>query len=237
MSYYESSHRLLMLKASDSGRKATLGYIAPFLAFVGIMAVERVIPLPPAWLYAIRFFVVLILICVLSRPYLSPRASYPAASIGIGIAVFIVWVAPDVLFGYRHHWLFENSLIPSATSTLPPWLKGNLKFIVLRTISSTLLIPVIEELFWRGWMLRWLIDTDFLRVPLGKYVPSAFWIVALLFAFEHGPYWEVGLVAGIIYNWWIIRTGNLADCILAHGVTNGILAAYVLVTGQWQYWL
>ena len=226
-----------MLKKSDSGRKATLGYVAPFLAFVGIMAVERVIPLPPAWLYAIRFFVVLILICALSRPYLSLRASYPVASIGIGIAVFVVWVGPDVLFGYRHHWLFENSLFPPAASTLPPWLKGNLKFIVLRTISSALLIPIVEELFWRGWMMRWLIDTEFMRVPLGKYVPSAFWIVALLFASEHGPYWEVGLAAGIIYNWWLVRTKNLADCILAHGVTNGILSVYVLATGLWQYWL
>jgi uncharacterized protein len=225
------------MKDSDSGRKATLGYIAPFLAFVGIMAVERLIPLPPAWLYAIRFFVVLILICVLSRPYLSLRASHPVASIGIGIAVFVLWVAPDMLFGYRHHWLFENFLIPPATSTLPPWLKGNLKFIVLRTISSTLLIPVVEELFWRGWMMRWLIDTDFMRVPLGKYVPSAFWIVAVLFAFEHGPYWEVGLGAGIVYNWWIVRTKNLADCMLAHAVTNGILSVYVLATDQWQYWL
>jgi uncharacterized protein len=225
-----------MLKDADSG-KATPGYIVPFLAFVGIMAVERVIPLPPAWLYAIRFFVVLILLCVLSRPYLSLRPSYPLASIGIGIAVFVLWVAPDVLFGYRHHWLFNNFLIPSAASTLPPWLKGSLKFILLRTISSTLLVPVVEELFWRGWMMRWLIDMEFLRVPLGKYVPSAFWIVALLFALEHGPYWEVGLGAGIIYNWWIVRTRNLADCILAHAVTNGILSIYVLVTDQWQYWL
>src|ERR1700731_4502537 len=177
-----------MSKDSDPGRKATLGYIAPFLTFVAIMTVERVIPLPPAWLYAIRFFVVFILVCVLSWPQLSLRPSYPVASIGIGIAVFVVWVAPDVLFGYRHHWLFDNFLIPSATSTLPPWLKENLKFIVLRAISSTLLIPVIEELFWRGWVMRWLIDTDFLRVPLGKYVPSAFWITAVMFAFEHGPY-------------------------------------------------
>ena len=66
-------------------------------------------------------------------------------------------------------------------------------------------------------------------MPLGKYVPSAFWIVAVLFASEHGPYWEVGLAAGIIYNWWMVRTRNLADCILAHAVTNGLLAVYVLV--------
>jgi CAAX prenyl protease-like protein len=107
----------------------------------------------------------------------------------------------------------------------------------LRCASSALLIPIVEELFWRGWMMRWLIDRHFLQVPLGKYSASAFWIVAVLFASEHGPYWEVGLAAGIVYNWWIIRTGNLADCMLAHGVTNAMLGGYVLLTDQWQYWL
>jgi len=221
----------------DSSHKATIGYIAPFLAFVGVMAVERLIPLPPAWLYSIRFITVLSLIVAVSRPYLSFRPGCPWASIAVGVAVFAIWVAPDVFFAYRYHWLFENSITGSPASSLPPWLKENTKFIVVRTVSSTLLVPVLEELFWRGWMMRWLINADFQRVPLGKYTPLAFWIVALLFASEHGPFWEVGLVAGIVYNWWIIRTKNLADCILAHAVTNGVLSAYVLLTGQWQYWL
>jgi len=143
-----------------------------------------------------------------------------------------------VLFGYRHHWLFENSITGTAATSLPPGLKANLGFIVLRCVGSAVLVPILEELFWRGWMMRWLIDnTNFLKVPLGKYVPFAFWMVAILFASEHGPFWEVGLAAGIVYNWWIVRTRNLADCILAHGVTNAVLAGYVLVTGQWQYWL
>ena len=226
-----------MLRSIDSRRRATIGYIAPFLAFVGMMAVERLIPLPPQWLYPVRFFIVTSLIGALSWPYLSFRPSAPLASMAIGVAVFVIWVAPDVLFGYRHHWLFENSITGSAASSLAPHLKANLGFMLLRSVSSAIMIPILEELFWRGWMMRWLIDSDFLTVPLGKYVPSAFWIVALLFASEHGPYWEVGLAAGIVYNWWIVRTRNLADCILAHAVTNAVLAAYVVVGGQWQYWL
>lgn len=228
---------ILMLEKLDSAQRATIGYVTPFIAFVAIMAVERVIPLPPAWLYTIRFFSVLLLIVVFSRPYLSFKVSYPWASIAVGAVVFGIWIAPDVLFHYRHYWLFDNSITGSPTSSLPPWLKENVKFIVLRTVSSTFLVPVLEELFWRGWMMRWLINTRFQQVPLGTYAPSAFWMVALLFASEHGPYWEVGLAAGIIYNWWIIRTKNLADCMLAHAVTNGILSAYVLLTDQWQYWL
>jgi CAAX prenyl protease-like protein len=116
-------------------------------------------------------------------------------------------------------------------------LKGDWMFIAIRAMGSALLVPVLEELFWRGWLMRWLIAKDFARIPLGEYVPSAFWIVAALFASEHGTYWEVGLIAGVLYNWWVVRTRNLADCILAHGVTNAVLSAYVLMADQWQYWL
>jgi CAAX prenyl protease-like protein len=98
-------------------------------------------------------------------------------------------------------------------------------------------VPVIEELFWRGWLMRWLVRSDFERVPLGAYVPRAFWVTAVLFGLEHGPYWDVGLAAGVAYNWWMVRTKSLADCVLAHGVTNGCLAGYVLAGGDWSYWL
>jgi len=227
----------VMLQTLDSNQRATIAYIGPFVAFVGVMALERLVPLPPQWLYPVRFLVVAALIATFSWPYLSFRPSAPLASIAVGVGVFVIWVGPDVLFGYRHHWLFENSLTGTASSSLAPHLKQNLAFILIRTAGAALLVPILEELFWRGWMMRWLIDKAFLKVPLGQYMPSAFWIVALLFASEHGPYWEVGLAAGIVYNWWIIRTRNLADCILAHAVTNAVLSAYVLLTDQWQYWL
>jgi CAAX prenyl protease-like protein len=158
-------------------------------------------------------------------------------SIGIGIAVFLLWIAPDALFDYRHTALFENFVTGRAESSLSAARLMSLPFVLLRALSSTLLVPVLEELFWRGWLMRWFIEIDFLKVPLGTYAPSAFWLVAVLFAAEHGPYWEVGLAAGIVYNWWIIRTGNLADCILAHAVTNGALSVYVVAAHQWQYWL
>jgi CAAX prenyl protease-like protein len=104
-------------------------------------------------------------------------------------------------------------------------------------IRAVIIVPIVEELFWRAWMMRWLIDNDFQRVPLGKYAPQAFWIVALLFASEHGSYWDVGLLAGIIYNWWMVRTKSLGDLILAHALTNFILGVYVIAYGKWEYWL
>ncbi|HWB86779.1 MAG TPA: CAAX prenyl protease-related protein [Bryobacteraceae bacterium] len=220
-------------------RRATLAYIAPFFVFVGLMAMasENTTGWPPGVLYAARFAATVVALWVFSRHLRPFPARYPLASIGVGVAVFVIWILPDLLFGYRHFWLFQNAFTGVAASSLPAKLRINVPFVVLRAASSTLLVPVIEELFWRGWLMRWLIGKDFLKVPLGTYVPSAFWIVAVLFASEHGPYWEVGLAAGIIYNYWIVRTKCLGDCILAHAVTNGILSAYVVLTGQWQYWL
>jgi CAAX prenyl protease-like protein len=201
------------------------------------MAIEAAIHLPAHWYYPARFLAVVLTIGFISRPVLRFRAAFPMASIGIGIAVFLIWIGPDVLWGYRHHWLFDNFITGAAASSIAPALKRNVMFVLLRVATSVALVPVLEELFWRGWLMRWLIANDFLKVPLGTYAPTAFWITAALFASEHGPYWEVGLTAGIVYNWWMVHTRNLADCMLAHAVTNGLLSAYVLTTGQWQYWL
>src|ERR1022692_4247599 len=137
----------------------------------------------------------------------------------------------------RDFWLFHNGITGIARSSLPVHLKSNPFFITVRVLESAILVPVLEELFWRGWLMRWVIRPDFESVPLGQYTALSFWAVALLFATEHGPYWEVGLIAGVSYNWWLVRTRNLADCMLAHAVTNALLAGYVLVFDQWQYWL
>jgi CAAX prenyl protease-like protein len=219
--------------------KSTLSYIAPFLAFIGIMAVEKATGLPTAWLYPFRVLAVTAVLLAFSRAPLAVRPSRPLLSAALGAAVFALWIAPDVLFGagYRHHWLFRNALMGAAASSIPAALRGAIWFLAVRTFSCTLLVPPVEELFWRGWLMRWFIDKDFWNVPLGTYAAGAFWMVALLFSTEHGPYWEVGLATGIVYNWWMVRTRNLTDCIVAHAVTNGLLSAYVLLTGQWQYWL
>ena len=112
-----------------------------------------------------------------------------------------------------------------------------MNFIWPSLLLLLLLVPVLEELFWRGWLMRWLVDRDFEKIPLGTYVPQAFWIVAVLFASEHGSFWDVGLITGAVFNWWMVKRRNMWDCIIAHAVTNGVLAAYVIVGGHWEYWL
>ena len=218
---------------------ATLAYVAPFAVYVGLMGLEKAVALPAGWFYPIRLVVVAAVLLAFSRSYLSFRVSQWLPSVLVGIAVFLIWIGPDVIFGpgYRHSRLFENSLTGAAKGSLTTDLQISAGFIVVRILGSMVLVPIIEELFWRGWMMRWLIHKEFLKVPLGQYSTQAFWLVAILFASEHGPYWEVGLAAGVIYNWWLVRTRTLGDCMLAHAVTNGLLGIYVVYAGQWQYWL
>ncbi len=201
------------------------------------MAAGRAAGLSPLYDFPLRFAAAALLLVLVSRPYLDLRPSRPSASILVGIAVFAIWIAPDVLFGYRHFRLFENPLFGKAESSIPADLRGNAPFLALRVTSSMLLVPILEELFWRGWLMRWLIGPRFLEVKFGAFRAFAFWTVAVFFASEHGPYWDVGLAAGVLYNWWAVKTKRLGDCILAHAVTNAILSAYVLLTGAWQYWL
>ena len=216
---------------------STARYVAPFVLFMALLLAAPNLPLSPAWELPLRS-ILLAGVCVVCWPReLNAIPSQPLLSIIFGIAVFVLWIAPDVLVhGYRSLPLFSNSIVGHVHSTLPAAALRSNWVLFWRTLRAALIVPVVEELFWRGWLMRWLIDRDFLRVPLGAYARGAFWITALLFASEHGPYWDVGLLAGALYNYWLIRTKNLADCILAHGITNLCLSLYVIAFAQWQYW-
>ena len=213
----------------------TVAYVAPFAVFIAL----RWLPFPPEWLAPVRFVLVAATLAVFSRRAIPRHFSFLIGSMLLGLAVLAVWIAPDLLWGhgYREFWLFHNGITGAARSTLPVALKRNAFFIAVRVLESAILVPVFEELFWRGWLMRYAIRADFESVPVGQYAAVSFWAVALLFAAEHGPYWEVGLIAGVAYNWWLVRTRNLADCMLAHAITNALLAGYVLLFDQWQYWL
>lgn len=186
----------------------------------------------------LRVAVLTLVLVLVSRPVLSLRVGRPAGSVLVGVGVFLAWIVPDLLVpSWHHHWLFSNRLTGDMAGSIPAAARSDPVFLGLRALRGVVLVPVIEELFWRGWLARWIDDpTDFRRVVLGRMSHLAFWATALLFASEHGALWDVGLVAGIAYNLWIRKTGTLGDVIVAHGVTNGLLAVYVLGWGRWEYW-
>lgn len=222
---------------STSARGRTIAWVGPFAAFMLWLALDRYIPLANPAKEIVRALYLAAAILIFSRHVLPRSAPRWLPSIGVGLAVFALWIAPDALFpGWREHWLFQNGVTGRLKTSIPPAELTPL-MLTLRTMRAALLVPILEELFWRGWLPRWVQDPRFERIPLGRYTTLAFVSTALLFAAEHGPYWEVGLVAGVIYNWWMWKSRSLGDLILAHAVTNLALSLYVIGTGTWTYWM
>jgi CAAX prenyl protease-like protein len=215
-----------------------LPWVLPFGAFLLLLGVLPLLHLEPRWAEAARWVVVGGTVLLVSRPVLDFRVSHWAGSIGLGVLVFVVWIGPDLLLdGYRNSILFSNGLLGRPESSFGEAGRTDPAALALRFARAALLVPVVEELFWRGWLPRWIADPeDVRRVPLGTFTTASFWVTALLFASEHGSWWEVGLVAGLLYNWWMRRTRSLGDCILAHAVTNACLSAWVVAGGRWEYW-
>lgn len=217
---------------------ASLPYVLPFAVFLVFLALDQ--HLPPSWRpgYPVRIMVVSFCLVLLSRSVVTLRTTRSFASVALGLAVFVIWIGPDLLWpGYREHWLFRNPLTGEFQRPLSRPIRTGWFFLFFRVAGSAIVVPIIEELFWRGWLMRYLVKRDFQSAQLGACTAQAFWITAVLFASEHGPYWDVGLAAGVAYNAWIVRTRSLGDCILAHAVTNAALAVYVLWAGKWDYWI
>lgn len=217
----------------------SLAWIAPFGVFMLLLVVSPAVGVPQPWESILRVGILIAVIVAFSGSILRTlRVEHWFGSIALGIAVCAMWVAPDMLIpGWRDSVLFQNSVTGTLKNSIAPAELADPLVMVLRFSRAALLVPILEELFWRGWLPRYIVNNDWQKVPLGTYTRAAFLITAVLFAMEHGPYWEVGLLCGLIYNWWMQRTKSLGDIILVHAVTNAALSAFVLVTKRWEYWM
>jgi len=204
---------------------------------MALLAIMPLLDLDPALDQALRILIVGGLLLTVSRPVVDLRVKRWFGSIALGGVVFLIWIGPDLVWpGWHDGLLFSNDIVGRPESSLPEAARTSRLALGLRFTRAAALIPIVEELFWRGWLPRVAIRSDFHQVPLGTFTPAGFWITALLFATEHGSWWDVGLAAGVLYNWWMMRTRSLGDCILAHAVTNACLSIYVMAAGRWEYW-
>jgi uncharacterized protein len=213
-----------------------LPWVGPFLFFILLLMGRSYLGQLGEWDYAVRVLLTGAAIWIFSRRVLDFRIRFFLPSLLLGVATFLLWIAPDTLFpGWREHWLFTNSLTGAAKVSLTDaQLQSNI-LLFFRMVSMAVMVPILEELFWRGWMMRWLIKPEFEEVPLGTFELRALLITAVLFALEHGPYWEVGLLTGLLWNWYMTKTKSLGDLIFVHAITNLALGLYVIYSKQWQY--
>jgi CAAX prenyl protease-like protein len=155
-----------------------------------------------------------------------------AGACGVGLLVFVLWVVLDpwVVERAGEQGGFDAWRWSAAWPWSPAWLIG------FRLVGATLVVPVMEELFWRGFLMRYLEREDFQKEPLGRYTPKGFWGTTLAFTLAHGAEWPLALMAGLLFGAWFVWSRSLGSVILAHAVCNLALGLYVIQTGQWRFW-
>lgn len=219
--------------------------ILPFAAFMLFLAASSMLPPPgPAaageldsrWIYAIRTLAVGAVLALLWTRFGELRATARMRlrdalwAIVSGAAVFVVWIHLD------SGWAVLGD---SAARAFDPREHGSgnlhLPLTILRFLGLAVVVPVAEELFWRSFLMRWLQQQSFLALAPAAVGARAIAISSVLFALEHTQ-WLAGLIAGVVYAWVYVRTGKLWAAIVSHAVTNTMLGAWILMTGDWRFW-
>lgn len=226
----------LMKGSGDNKKISDWVYLGPFLAYLSIGLLINNLPLianeSAIYVsYILRTLIVGILLFHFrgSYPELSRKNwQVDRTSLAFGLSIFIIWI---VLEG-------RYPLIAQAESHYDP--QGfkqpiSTVLVLARLMGSVLVAPLIEELFMRSFLLRYIIKNDWKSLPLGSYSFESFAIVTLVFGFSHYR-WLQGLLAGALFNILIYRTKNLPSTIVAHGTANLLLLAYVIVFGGWTYY-
>ena len=129
-------------------------YVVPFAVFMLFLGLRPIFPFGAKWEYPVRVLIVGAAVWIFSRHAFRLRPVRPWSSVVIGMLVLGVWIAPDVVWpSYRTHWVFRNSLM-APPATLPEALRTDYTFLAFRLFGTAILVPIIEELFWRGWLMR-----------------------------------------------------------------------------------
>ena len=221
-------------------RRKLVAFTAPmalFLALLGLRDVLSKIGGPfwvgsaEYWIYPAQTILCGGLLFWFRREYRLQRPQRASFGLAIGLLVFVLWISPQAVFGFSPR---TNGFDPTIFANQPLLYWVTLLFRFLRLV---LVVPLLEEIFWRGFLLRFLVNEDFEQVPFGKFSWVSFAIVTLAFGFSHPRAdWPAAILTGMLYNWVAYRTKSLSTCVLTHAVTNLLLGLWIMKTGQWGFW-
>ena len=222
---------------------AAWAWVIPFVLFMVLLAVRGEfsvedgepgkLPFDARWIYAVSVVVVTGSLVWFWRRYGELRQwglslGQVLLSVVVGVVVFVLWTrltAPWMMLGE-----------PSA-GFVPVDENGDLMWglIAFRWVGAALMVPVMEELFWRGFLMRWVDNQDFEQVDPAAVSIKAMALSTLVFMLAHTQ-WLAAIVAGLAYAWLYKKTRSLWAPVLAHLVTNGVLGVWVVLNGYWSFW-
>ena len=213
------------------GSDLTAAYLAPLMALLAIILVTGVFSSGFDWFCPVRVLGTATVIWFFWRKRLTRihlEGIWSGSAIVIGTAVFVVWLGLEMALGNTD----TGSVIPGSLAEMPAGLAA--AWLIFRVLGSVITVPIAEELAFRGYVLRRLISSDFDKIS-PRFTWLSFLLSSFLFGALHGR-WLAGTVAGMFYAWAMYRRGKVEDAIMAHATTNALIAAEVLIFGNWNLW-
>lgn len=180
-------------------------------------------------LYPLRFIVAAIVLIAVRRELVKYDWKPTWWSVAVGSATFAMWIGVVYLSGGMHgDAAFDIALAQFPAGARTAWL-------AFRVAGAVITVPMAEELAFRGYLMRKLIDADFAAVDFRRFTWLSFLGSSILFGALHGQ-WVAGILAGMFFAVAAQRSGRLADAVYAHAIANGLLAVLVLTTRTWSLW-
>lgn len=215
--------------------------VLPFVLFVALTALQ-----PYAgssglyWIYLAKTVAAGVLLWAFSAAVPEMRWNFSWEALLVGVAVFVLWIKLGALmqaarFGAFGEW---RSTTEPAWNPLAHYGAGSalgIFFLGVRLAGSTLIVPLLEEVFFRSFLYRWIRNPDFQTVSIGQFFWVPFLVTSILFGFEHQE-WLAGILCGFAYQGLVCWKKRLGDAITAHAITNGLLGCWVITKGEWHFW-
>lgn len=231
-----------------------LTFLLPFVVFAVLTSLE---PSPGGnplrfgkiypWVYAIKIALILAAMAFVWPGYRQFRPRVTVLAILVGILGGPLWIALSVP-NWEHAYLLpllkqiglDKILSMGERPGFNPFdpayqlsAAGAWTFMAVRFLGLVAVVPVIEEFFLRGFVMRFVIERDWWAVPFGKVTGLAVVLGTLVPVLMH-PEWLAAFVWFSLITWLMVRTRNIWDCVAAHAITNLILGVYVVWSGCWR---
>ncbi len=226
-----------------TGTGDDIAYFLPMGLFLGFVWLATHWPSWYPAIYVVKTVVVAAALIILWPHYTKIRWNYWWLGIIFGIVGIVQWIGMQLLL-QKYFAFFRpggNSFDPfaffSGAGERDGFIVERNAFIAFRWAAAVLVVPVMEELFWRDFLWRQILaPNDFKLAAVGEWAWTPFLIVSAAFGTVHGNWWLTAIVWALLIGILLVKTKSLGACIIMHATANLLLGAYVLYTHDWSFW-
>ena len=245
---------------SSCEKPTTLGLVAPFFLFLAFLLLPDLIKVenpelpwwkrnPEFWIYPLQTVVCLAALAWFWKQYAFEPFRGLTLAVTLGLLGIVVWITPSLLSKplgidpYESGVLAWLGFVPRDDGFDPSLLSEHpLAFeftVLMRFLRLVICVPLIEEIFWRGFVMRIAADPNrpLHEIPFGTHSWPAYFVTTVAFVAVHNHFdFLAAAIYGSLTYYVAIRTKSLAACVVMHAVANLALGIYVMATKSWGFW-